>query len=176
MKQSEHADKLCPISQTLGIVGESWTLLILRNCFTGTRRFDDFQKELGLTRHVLADRLKKLVSENILLKQPQKGHSGRFEYRLSAKGKGLSPVFMALANWGNEWLFEKGQQPNAYRHTGCGKNMTPKMCCSECGEELVARDIHMHLSQHTLEQSKTLSEQQVLGKFGFFPSELKTKS
>lgn len=176
MKQSEHANKHCPISQSLGLVGESWTLLILRNCFMGTRRFDDFQKELGLTRHVLADRLKKLVSEGILLKKPQKEHSARFEYRLSPKGKGLSPVFMALGNWGNEWLFEKEQQPNAYLHTTCGKDMTPKMCCSECGEALVAREVKMHLSEHTIEQSKALSAQQVLVKFGFYPPELQAKN
>ena len=175
MKQSEHADKLCPIAQTLGVVGESWTLLILRNCFMGTRRFDDFQQELGLTRHVLSDRLKKLVSENILLKQPQKEHASRFEYRLSQKGKGLSPVFMALSNWGNEWLFEKDQQPNGYRHTSCGKDMTPTMCCSECGEELIGRDIQMHLSKHTIEENKNLSPPQVLEKFGFIPPGLEAK-
>ena len=174
MKQSEHAEKLCPIAQTLGVVGDSWTLLILRNCFMGTRRFDEFQQELGLTRHVLAERLKKLVATDILNKVPQKDHASRFEYRLSAKGKGLSPVFMALSNWGNEWLFEDNQQPNAYRHESCGKDMTPKMCCSECGEELKGRDIKMHLSQHMLEQSQALSEQQVIEKFGFIPPELDT--
>ena len=171
MKQSEHAEKLCPIAQTLGIVGDSWTLLILRNCFMRTRRFDDFQQELGLTRHVLAERLKKLVAQGILVKVPQKDHASRFEYRLSPKGKALSPIFMALSNWGNEWLFEENEQPNAYRHNSCGKDMTPKMCCSECGEELVGRDIQMHLSQHTIEQNEMLSEQQVIEKFGFIPAE-----
>lgn len=173
MKQSEHAEKLCPIAQTLGVVGDSWTLLILRNCFTGTRRFDDFQQELGLTRHVLADRLKKLVVEDVLNRVPQKEHSNRFEYKLTPKGKGLYSVFMAISSWGNEWLFTEGQQPNGYQHKTCGQIMTPRMHCSECKEELIGADIEMHLSKHTLEKSKALSQQQVIERFGFIPPGLK---
>jgi len=173
MKYIEHADKLCPISQSLGIIGDSWSLLIIRNCFMGTHRFDEFQQQLGLTRHVLADRLKKLVKEGVLDKVPQKIHAKRFEYKLSPKGKALSPVFMALGNWGNQWLTEDEQQPMYYHHKLCGQIMKPQMCCSECGELLESRDVKMQLSEHTIEQTENFSNAEIIEKFGFKPSHFK---
>ena len=85
-----------------GGTDDEWTLLLLRNCFMGVRRFDDFQQQLGLTRHILANRLKKLVEEAVLEKIPYGKSTSRFEYKLTHKGKDLYPVVLSLVNWGNK--------------------------------------------------------------------------
>jgi len=136
MKRNEHNNKPCPIAKSLGIIGDSWTLLILRNCFLQTKRFEDFQTQLGLTRHVLADRLKKLVNEGLLKKVPYGDSGNRFEYQLTPKGASLSPVFMMLANWGNEWLFDKNEAPIEHFHRDCGQKIVPILNCSHCGKTI----------------------------------------
>ena len=154
MKHTSHSDKPCPIAQTLGVIGDNWTLLILRNCFMRTTRFDDFQQQLGITRHVLSDRLKKLVEHEILKKVPY-GESGRrFEYRLTKKGVSLSPVLMNLASWGNDWLFDEGEAPIEYVHTVCGHKMNPIQTCSACGEVVETNKVKMVLGKALSESIK----------------------
>ena len=92
----------CPIARALDLIGEWWTLLILREAFANVRRFDDFQANLGIARNILAARLKSLVAAGILEKHPLPEEGARrVEYRLSAKGRALRPVLLALAEWGN---------------------------------------------------------------------------
>ena len=92
----------CPIARALDLIGEWWTLLILREAFAGVRRFDEFQGNLGIARNILAARLKSLVAAGILEKRPLPEEGARrIEYRLSAKGKALRPILLALAEWGN---------------------------------------------------------------------------
>jgi len=98
MKWSDLETDTCPIARSLSVVGDRWTLLILRDCFIGTTRFDAFQQSLGLTRHVLADRLAKLVKAGVLAKDPYA--KGRYDYRLTRQGKALAPVLSALFDWG----------------------------------------------------------------------------
>ena len=98
MKWSDLDNASCPIARSLSVVGDRWTLLILRDCFLGKTRFDAFQQSLGLTRHVLADRLAKLVQAGVLVKDPYS--KGRYDYRLTGQGKALAPVLSALFDWG----------------------------------------------------------------------------
>lgn len=98
MKWSDLDSNPCPIARSLSVVGDRWTLLILRDCFVGTTRFDKFQESLGLTRHVLADRLAKLVEAGVLEKKAYA--KARFDYRLTARGKALAPVLSHLFDWG----------------------------------------------------------------------------
>lgn len=166
MKHTEHNEKLCPVAQTLGIVGDNWTLLILRNAFMGAKRFDDFQQQLGITRHVLADRLKKLVEHEVLKKVPYGTSQSRFEYHLSKKGIALSPVLMALGTWGNEWLFEQGQQPMRYTHKTCGGELQVTSYCPCCESKVAPRDIKRVVGDdvEALKQSANPQElNQVLG-------------
>ena len=100
MKWSDLESDKCPIARSLSVVGDRWTLLILRDCFVGKTRFDAFQKSLGLTRHLLADRLAKLVNAGVLKKQPYA--NGRFDYLLTTQGKALAPVLSHLFDWGKE--------------------------------------------------------------------------
>jgi len=104
MRRKSLADMPCPIARALDAVGEWWSLLILREAFFGVRRFDDFQAKLGIARNVLAARLKSLVATGLLEKRPLPDEGARrVEYRLTAKGKALRPVLLALAEWGNQW-------------------------------------------------------------------------
>lgn len=139
MKWDDVGGLNCSVARALSVVGDRWTMLILRNAFLGIRRFDDFQRQLGVTRHVLADRLKRLVEENILQKQPYQPH--RFEYRLTDKGRDLYPVLLALTTWGDTWMDEGRGAPIVYQHKTCGHIMQPRMTCSCCGELVRAREV-----------------------------------
>ena len=141
MKWQDVGEQPCSIARSLAIVGDRWTLMVLRSAFLGIRRFDDFQASLGVTRHVLAERLKRLVEADILQKVPYQDRQERFEYRLTEKGRDLYPVLLALVNWGDKWLDGGMGPPVQYRHNTCGHMFTPTMVCSECGEEVNAREV-----------------------------------
>jgi DNA-binding HxlR family transcriptional regulator len=98
MKWSDLKSDNCPIARSLSVIGDRWTLLILRDCFLGKTRFDAFQQSLGLTRHVLSERLAKLVDAGVLTKEAYT--KGRYDYRLTPQGKALAPVLSSLFDWG----------------------------------------------------------------------------
>lgn len=139
MKWDDVGNLNCSVARSLAVIGDRWTMLVLRNAFLGTRRFDDFQLQLGVTRHVLAERLKRLVEVEIFRKQAYQPN--RYEYRLTDKGRALYPVLLSLTAWGDAWMDEGRGAPLVYQHKSCGKTMTPTMVCSECGEPVTARDI-----------------------------------
>jgi DNA-binding HxlR family transcriptional regulator len=130
----------CPIAQTLGVVGERWTLLVLREAFFRTRRFDDFQRSLGIARNILADRLVTLVDAGVLERRLYQDRPRRYEYRLTEKGMDLWPVLVALQAWGEKHA-EASAPPIELVHTGCGHATSPVLACSHCGEPLGPRDI-----------------------------------
>ena len=103
MKWSEATEENCPIARSLAIFGDRWTLLIIRNAFLGMTRFEQFQKHLGLTRHVLSERLNRLVEQGILIKQPYQERQQRYEYVLTDKGLALAPILKAMLDWGMDW-------------------------------------------------------------------------
>lgn len=141
MKWQDVGEQPCSIARSLAIVGDRWTLMVLRSAFLGIRRFDDFQASLGVTRHVLAERLKRLVEADVLQKVPYQDRQERFEYRLTEKGRDLYPVLLALVNWGDKWLDGGLGPPVQYRHNTCGHMFTPTMVCSACGEAVNAREV-----------------------------------
>ena len=115
--------------------------MVLRNCFLGIKRFDDFQTNLGVTRHVLAERLQRLVDAEVLCKVAYQQKPERFEYRLTEKGRDLYPVLMALVGWGDKWLDEGRGAPLEYIHQPCGHKFRPVMVCSACGEALSPKQV-----------------------------------
>jgi DNA-binding HxlR family transcriptional regulator len=143
MRWNELSDEACSVSRTVGVIGDRWTLLILRDCFLRVRRFEDFQSRLGIARALLADRLEKLVKSFILAKVPYQDRPLRYEYRLTPKGLALHPIIMAIAHWGDEYMVDKKGRPLLHDHTLCGHTFDPKMVCSECGEELQPRDVQL---------------------------------
>lgn len=141
MRWEELDQQPCSLARTLSVIGDRWTLLVLRDCFLGIRRFDEFERRLGITRHILTDRLKKLVEQGVLFKTPYQERPRREEYRLTEKGLELHPVLMALVSWGDRHMADERGAPVVHIHKGCGHRMHPVTVCSECGEPVGARDI-----------------------------------
>lgn len=141
MRWSEIGDVTCSVARALSIVGDRWSLLVLRDAFLGIRRFDAFQQNLGTTRHRLADRLKKLVAHGILERVRYQQRPPRFEYRLTEKGRDLYPVVVSLTRWGDRWMAGKAGAPIELVHKSCGRTAMPTLACPECGEAVAARDM-----------------------------------
>ncbi|MFI5825719.1 winged helix-turn-helix transcriptional regulator [Streptomyces sp. NPDC051578] len=102
-------DADCSVAQALDVVGDWWTLLIVRDAARGVRRFEEFQRELGMSRKVLAERLKLLVEAGVLARTPYQERPVRHEYRLTPRGRGLLPVLVALQDWGDTWILGEGE-------------------------------------------------------------------
>ncbi|ENU30191.1 helix-turn-helix transcriptional regulator [Acinetobacter sp. NIPH 1852] len=141
MKWEEIGDQPCSVARALSVLGDRWTMLILRNAFMGIHRFDDFQRSLGLTRHVLSERLKRLVEHGILVKVPYVERQERFEYRLTDKGLDLYPIMLSMVQWADKWMDMGLGKPIEFTHKHCGKKMIPRMVCSECDEPIQVKDV-----------------------------------
>ena len=115
-------------------------MLVIRECFNRTRRFEDFQSHLGIARNVLTDRLATLVDEGLLEKRQYQERPPRFEYRLTEKGLDLYPVLVSVMRWGDKWKSDN-KPPVKLIHNSCGHEADPKLVCSHCGEELRAREV-----------------------------------
>jgi DNA-binding HxlR family transcriptional regulator len=134
-------DQVCSIARTLEVLGERWTLLIIRDVFSRRRRFDQIQENLGIARNVLSARLDWLVAEGILEKRPYQENPPRYEYFLTEKGLELWPVMIAMLHWGDRHLSDGGP-PLLVRHKGCGGLVDERGICEGCGERLAARDAY----------------------------------
>ena len=145
MKWENIDEQVCSVARALAIVGERWTLLIIRDAFKGTRRFEGFHKNLGVTRHRLSERLNSLVESGVMTKVPYSRNPERFEYRLTRKGLGLYPVLMSLSQWGDRWLADENGPPMTYWHSRCAQDCEPIMACSECGEALKPEEVSAKL-------------------------------
>lgn len=128
------------MAKPAALLGDRWTLVILRQAFNGTKRFEDFQKSLGISRSLLSDRLGRLVDAGVLRREPYKDDvRTRDRYRLTDMGLDLYPVLIALRDWGDRYL-EADCPPVKISHKDCGGEPTLELRCSECGEEVGARD------------------------------------
>jgi DNA-binding HxlR family transcriptional regulator len=140
MLKREYETQVCSIARTLEVIGERWTILILRDCFMGIRRFDDFQRSLGVARNVLSARLQRLVDEGILEKRAYEQRPVRYEYRLTEKGRDLWPILMTLLKWGDRYEAEGGA-PYVFQHRDCGGEINEQLSCDRCGAPLGPRDL-----------------------------------
>ena len=138
--------EICHLAKAIDAIGDRWTLLILRGALFGVRRFDDFQKELGVPRTVLSGRLSKLVDRGILTKSSYKedGKRARTEYVLSDAGEALRPVFMALTQWGDEWVSDGAPPPISFTHAKSRQKVRPAFV-DENGRETAMRDTRVSL-------------------------------
>lgn len=144
MRWNDLDQQACSMARTVSVIGDRWTLLILRDCFLRVRRFEDFQQRLGITRPLLASRLKKLVEAFVLVKVPYQERPVRYEYRLTPKGLDLYPVVLSIVHWGDMHLAGKSGRPLLHTHALCDKDFDPVMVCSECGEPVLPRQVHVH--------------------------------
>jgi DNA-binding HxlR family transcriptional regulator len=125
--------QICSVARTLEVVGERWTLLIVRDALRGMARFDDFQKSLGVARNVLSDRLGKLVDNDILERVEYQERPVRSEYRLTSRGRELGIVIVALMHWGDRHEPNPLGPPRLTKHATCGGDVTARLVCEECG-------------------------------------------
>jgi DNA-binding HxlR family transcriptional regulator len=135
VQRTSFEDMTCSVAQCLDVVGEWWSLLIVRDAFLGVTRFDDFQARLGISRNVLSQRLGHLVDREVLKRVAYSEHPPRFEYRLTRKGRDLWQVITAMRQWGDQWEAPDGP-PLQIEHSTCGHVVTAVPVCSHCGEPL----------------------------------------
>lgn len=123
----------CTLGRAMAILGERWTLVVLREVFNGVRRFGDIQAHSGVPRQVLSNRLQRLVDQDILRRQPYRvdGERPRHEYRLTAKGLDLYPVLVAVADWGDRYLADDDGPPVEFAHRDCGGPVRVELACAE---------------------------------------------
>ena len=138
MKNSDWTRDNCAVGNTLSVIGERWTLLVLREAFLGVRRFDQFQRNTGVARNILSDRLNTLVLHGILRRELYLERPERYEYRLTEKGLDLYPVLLTIMDWGSKHI---GGEAMRLTHKTCGAAVMPRLACPECGEQVTARDV-----------------------------------
>jgi DNA-binding HxlR family transcriptional regulator len=141
MKWRDLAEQECSVARAVAVIGDRWTLMVLRDCFLGVRRFEDFERRLGISRSIIAERLRHLVDEGVLRREAYQDRPVRHEYRLTDKGLTLHPVIMAIVHWGDVHYAGEAGPPLIHRHKACGCDFAPVMTCSECGDPLAARDV-----------------------------------
>jgi len=132
-------DMPCSVAQALDLVGDWWTLLVIREAFLGVRRFADFRDHLGIARNILADRLRKLVANDILSREPKSADDRGYEYRLTEKGRDLWPVLTALRLWGDKWIYGPGKEPLIVRDRDRGAVVTQLLPADAEGRPLDPR-------------------------------------
>jgi DNA-binding HxlR family transcriptional regulator len=131
-----YEDQVCSIARTLEVVGERWTLLIIRDALLGLRRFEEFQDSLGLARNVLTNRLTKLVDDGLLERVRYQQRPARYEYRPTGKAKDLLTALTALMHWGDKYAEAPAGPPRIASHAGCGGNVRDQLACTDCGQTL----------------------------------------
>ncbi len=129
-------DMQCSIARTLDIIGDRWTPLVLRDIALGVSRFDAIQRDLGLSRKVLAQRLQALVDHDVVRRTPYQENPPRYDYTLTEKGTDLAMVLLAIQTFGDRWAFGEVGPPLQWRHLGCGEISSPVVCCEHCGEQV----------------------------------------
>ncbi len=135
MLKKDYPTQYCPVASTLVVIGERWTLLVIRDIFLGIRRFEEIQRDLGVARNVLQDRLEGLVEQGIVTKRPYQDRPVRCEYRLTVKGADLWPVLVALLQWGDRHALA-GERPMIVTHRGCGGELDDRRRCTACGADI----------------------------------------
>lgn len=142
MKRKTFEDDPCPIARSLDLLGERWSLLILREAYRGVRRFADFERELGIAKNVLSARLKALVESGVFDRVPSPDDARSVEYRLGRKARELFPVLMSLALWGERWACD-GKSPLRFRNRHTGATLASVRVFDADGVEVQARDVAM---------------------------------
>jgi DNA-binding HxlR family transcriptional regulator len=132
----------CSIARALSVVGDRWTLLLLREAFLGATRFEEFHGNTGAARHIVAARLQDLVAHGVLDRAQYHDRPARFEYQLTPKGTALYPVIVSLLAWGDEWMLDGREPTLAVVHEPCGATVTPELRCPTCGRRVDSHDTH----------------------------------
>ncbi|MDC7676254.1 winged helix-turn-helix transcriptional regulator [Asticcacaulis machinosus] len=141
-RSADYSSQNCAVAAALDVVGDPWTLLIIRDAFRGISRFDQFQEKLGLARNVLAARLKMLVAEELLSARVYNERPRRYEYVLTAKGADLALTITGLYVWGKKYVYGEHKSRVEISHKTCGHPLVEPIChCAHCGERMERKDL-----------------------------------
>jgi DNA-binding HxlR family transcriptional regulator len=143
LKRSGSSNKECSIARAMDVVGDRWSILLLREAYYGTRRFDEFQYFLGVAPNILSTRLKKFVDLGMMTRVPLPEHRGRYEYVLTAKGRDFFPTYLALKKWGDDWLAEPQGPQVVFRDRASGRKIQYPTLLSARGDPLQLEDIEI---------------------------------
>lgn len=136
-----HLPRPVAVKRTLDIFSDQWSFSVLQELFFGVRRFDDFQRNLNISRSVLTRRLRHLEEQKIIQRSLYRERPNRYEYRLTERGRDMYPIFVAIRQWGERWL-EDAQTPELQLvHNSCGKTLGFQLRCGNCNESVSASDI-----------------------------------
>ena len=141
MLGNEYRDQRCSIAGALEVVGERWSLLIVRDVLLGVRRFDELQANLGIARNVLQSRLTRLMERGVIEKRAYQERPTRYEYFLTEKGLDLWPTIVALLQWGDKYELPEAGPPVLLEHKRCGGAVDEHRICAACGSRLSVRDV-----------------------------------
>jgi DNA-binding HxlR family transcriptional regulator len=141
MQRTPFGEMACSIARTMDVIGEPWSPLIVRNIYIGIARFDQLQQSLGISRKVLAERLRWLTAAGVLDRREYSSQPPRHEYVLTGKGLELFEVLMVMVAWADKWLAGDAGPPALYRHRACGRISHVELRCSDCGQPMRATDI-----------------------------------
>jgi DNA-binding HxlR family transcriptional regulator len=141
MRRTSFAEFRCSLSRSLELMGDWWTMLILRDLYLEVNRFDDLVEDLGISRNLLTTRLGELVESGVVERVQYQERPPRYEYRLAASGKELVPILFALTAWGDRWAVPDQGKPLELRHKECGAICVPEVACSECGGAVTADNV-----------------------------------
>jgi DNA-binding HxlR family transcriptional regulator len=141
MKRVDTSEWPCTIARSVAVLGDHWNLLLVRQACLGTRRFDDFQRELGIGRNILTVRLNQLVAEGVMQRVAYQEKPPRSEYRLTEQGREVFPILAAMAAWGERWRTGPEGTPLVLHHTACDHDAHAVVVCSACAEPLEVRDV-----------------------------------
>jgi DNA-binding HxlR family transcriptional regulator len=133
-------DQNCSIAASLAVLGERWTLLVMREVLLGRRRFADIKRNVGIAPNILSDRLQTLVEHGLLERRRYSTQPEAYEYRPTRKGLDANPVLIALMRWGDTYAAPAGP-PRVIVHTACGHDAHPQLRCSHCGQEITPAEL-----------------------------------
>jgi DNA-binding HxlR family transcriptional regulator len=141
MRNTSFAEMHCSLAQSLEVMGDWWTPLILRDLYLGVDRFDQLVTDLGISRNLLTDRLATLVEAGVVARTPYQDNPVRYAYSLTEAGSELIPILIALTAWGDRWVTPDGGPPITFTHTTCGHPTTATVSCSACGDPLITAEV-----------------------------------
>ena len=158
MGRKRFGEMNCGVGQALEVLGDWWTLLIVRDAFFGARRFGDFERNLGIAKNVLATRLEHLVEHGIFERVDVGSEGQRFEYRLTDKGEALLPVLTAMREWSDEWVFGRGHEPVVVKDRRSGRRVAKLRVTDSDGRELTRRDLRTEPGPGATRETRQLLE------------------
>jgi DNA-binding HxlR family transcriptional regulator len=160
MREGDIEGLTCSVARTIGVVGERWTLLLLREFFLGSRRFESLQAHTGMSSRALSDRLARLERSGVIARTAYQERPLRHEYRLTDKGLDLYPIVVSMTLWGDRWARRKGEAPPArLRHKDCGQVFKPALTCAACGASAGARDVRVEIGRTMTAERTAMREE-----------------